>query len=87
MDIDSYGMAGDARVDALTEWLSTPPVTCKLDPIGWWAAMDVAGHPLARMALDFLSAPGQWCLDLSGIVPDFAQLPQLMLSGRSRGAD
>jgi hypothetical protein len=87
MDIDLYGMAGDAQVDALTEWLSTPPVTCKLDPIGWWAAMDAAGHPLARMALDFLSAPGQWSFEPSRVVPDLAQLPQLMSSGRFRGVD
>jgi hypothetical protein len=29
------------------------------DPIAWWTAMDAAGHPLARMALNFLSIPGE----------------------------
>jgi hypothetical protein len=47
-------MAGDA----VDEWLSSPPLVTVSDPITWWSAMEAAGHPLARMALDFLSAPG-----------------------------
>jgi hypothetical protein len=44
--------------DALDEWLSSPPLGTVGDPIGWWTAMETAGHPLARMSLDFLSTPG-----------------------------
>jgi hypothetical protein len=28
------------------------------DPITYWAAMHATGHPLARMAINFLSIPG-----------------------------
>lgn len=45
-------------VDALEEWMSSAPVTSNSDPISWWSAMEATGHPLARMALDFLSIPG-----------------------------
>jgi hypothetical protein len=41
------------------EWLSAPPVPTITDPIAWWTTMDAVGHPLARMALDYLSAPGK----------------------------
>ena len=44
--------------DALDEWLSSPPLGTVADPMAWWTAMEKAGHPLARMALDFLSTPG-----------------------------
>jgi hypothetical protein len=44
--------------DALDEWLSSPPLETVADPIAWWIAMEVAGHLLAQMALDFLSTPG-----------------------------
>ena len=44
--------------DTLDEWLSSPPLGTVSDPIAWWMAMEAAGHPLARMALDFLSTPG-----------------------------
>ncbi|EAU88633.2 hypothetical protein CC1G_01006 [Coprinopsis cinerea okayama7 len=47
----------DDEVDALEEWLSTPPVKTKLDPIKYWFKQKQDGHPLAQMALDFLSAP------------------------------
>jgi len=45
-------------IAALEEWLSTPIVNTQQDPIAYWTGMDAAGHPLARMALDFLSIPG-----------------------------
>jgi hypothetical protein len=45
-------------VDALEEWMSSAPVNTNTDPISWWSAMEATGHPLARMALDFLSIPG-----------------------------
>ena len=45
--------------DALDEWLNTPVVNTQQDPITYWTAMQTAGHPLARMALDFLSIPGK----------------------------
>jgi hypothetical protein len=49
-------------VDALEEWLSSPVVNTHLDPIVYWMGMLAAGHPLAHMALDFLSIPGLSCL-------------------------
>jgi hypothetical protein len=45
-------------VDALEEWLSSAPVVTSSDGITWWTAMQATGHPLAQMALDFLSTPG-----------------------------
>ena len=44
-------------IDALEEWLSTPIVNTKQDPITYWTGMEAAGHDLAHMALDFLSTP------------------------------
>jgi hypothetical protein len=44
--------------DALDEWLSSLPLGTVANPIAWWMAMEAAGHPLAWMALDFLSTPG-----------------------------
>jgi hypothetical protein len=57
-EINSFGTLAITSEDPITEWLSSPPLVNVLDPIAWWASMQVAGHPLARMALDFLSAPG-----------------------------
>ena len=45
--------------DALEEWLNTPIVNMQQDPITYWTGMEAAGHPLAQMALDFLSIPGK----------------------------
>jgi hypothetical protein len=53
LEIDSV-----MSVDPVTEWLSSPPILSVTDPIAWWSRMDAVGHPLAPMALDFLSAPG-----------------------------
>jgi hypothetical protein len=39
--------------------MGSAPVKTNVDPITWWSAMDATGHPLARMALDFLSVPGK----------------------------
>lgn len=44
--------------DALEEWLSSAPIVTNADGISWWNAMDQTGHPMARMALNFLSIPG-----------------------------
>jgi hypothetical protein len=46
-------------VDALEEWLNNPVVNTKQDPITYWTGMQNTDHPLAAMALDFLSAPGK----------------------------
>ena len=48
------------EVDALDEWLSSPPIPTVLDPIKYWVGMKAAGHPLASMALDYLSIPGAY---------------------------
>jgi hypothetical protein len=56
-ELDTFTSSPTAG-DALDEWLSSPPLGTVTDPIAWWTAMETAGHPLARMALDFLSTPG-----------------------------
>ncbi|KAF5318504.1 hypothetical protein D9619_011038 [Psilocybe cf. subviscida] len=43
--------------DALEDWLSSPPIATNADPITYWNGMLATGHPLAQMALDFLSVP------------------------------
>ena len=48
-----------APVDALEDWLSSPVVNTEQDLITYWTRMQVAGHPLAAMALDFMSIPGE----------------------------
>ena len=57
-EINEFGLDMAAAGDVVTEWLNSPPLVNVLDPIAWWTAMDKAGHTLAPMALDFLSAPG-----------------------------
>jgi len=52
-------MADMPMGDALDEWLSSPPLATVTDPIAWWLAMEVAGHLLAWMSLNFLSVPGK----------------------------
>lgn len=47
-----------SNADTLDEWLADPVVSTHLDPIAYWTGMQAAGHPLSRMALDFLSIPG-----------------------------
>ena len=44
--------------DPIDKWLSTPAPTNVEDGLGWWTPMDQTKDPLARMGLDFLSAPG-----------------------------
>ena len=51
-------MADMPMGDALDEWLSSPALAMVIDPISWWLAMEVAGHLLAWMSLNFLSVPG-----------------------------
>jgi hypothetical protein len=46
------------NTDALEDYLSSAPISNVNDPIAWWYGMSSGGDPLARMALDFLSAPG-----------------------------
>jgi hypothetical protein len=38
--------------------MASPVVNTQQDPIVYWTGMQATGHPLARMALDFLSIPG-----------------------------
>ena len=57
-ELDSIGTDAAASADPISDWLSAPAIANVSDPIAWWTAMDAAGHPLARMSLDFLSAPG-----------------------------
>ena len=67
----SRGTAGDS----LEEYLESPPRTTVKDPLAYWHAA-VAGASedasLARMALDFLSIPGELivCLLCCELVTD-----------------
>jgi hypothetical protein len=56
--LDGFGTDLPAIADPMADWLSSPLVSSVSDPIAWWTAMEVVGHPLAWMTLDFLSAPG-----------------------------
>jgi hypothetical protein len=57
VEIDNFGKSPMTLDDPITEWLTSPPLVHITDPIAYWSAMDAAGHPLARMSLDFLSVP------------------------------
>jgi hypothetical protein len=57
-ELDNLGADTTVSGDPINDWLSAPALSNVTDPIAWWIAMDAAGHPLSRMALDFLSAPG-----------------------------
>jgi hypothetical protein len=46
-------------IDALEGWLNNPIVNTQQDLITYWTGMQSAGHPLAAMALDFISVPGK----------------------------
>ncbi len=52
-------------LDALEEYLITPPIPSVMDPIRHWHALDSERNPLARMALDILSAPGMALVSFS----------------------
>jgi hypothetical protein len=45
--------------DALKNWLGIPPTPGVNDPIAYWHGYLKSGHPLARMALDFLTVPSE----------------------------
>ncbi|GJE97034.1 hypothetical protein PsYK624_132440, partial [Phanerochaete sordida] len=56
--LDTFTLDGDG--DILDNWLQTPTTRSCNDPLGFWDQHRKAGgiwEPLARMALDFLSAP------------------------------
>lgn len=43
--------------DPIGEYIDSPTLPQVDDPIKYWLGQRAAGHPLAQMALDFLSAP------------------------------
>ena len=56
-ELDDFGT--DPAIDELEEYLNTPTISTKgLEPLTWWYAIGDS-NPLARMAIDFLSAPGK----------------------------
>lgn len=59
-DLELDGLSSGGAIDALEEWLANPVIITSADPITYWTAQNGAGHPLARMALDFLSIPGEY---------------------------
>jgi hypothetical protein len=66
-ELDSFGSDVPTNNDPVGEWLLSPPIPSVKNPIIWWTDMYTAGHPLAQMALDFLSAPGVSCFILNNI--------------------
>jgi hypothetical protein len=55
--LDDFGT--DTTTDELEEYLNMPTITAKgLEPLVWWHVIGES-NPLARMAIDFLSAPGK----------------------------
>lgn len=55
---DDLDYGGATISDPIADWLSKP--TFSVDPIAYWTGMKSEGHPLAQMALDFLSVPGKF---------------------------
>ncbi|RPD69462.1 hypothetical protein L226DRAFT_431647, partial [Lentinus tigrinus ALCF2SS1-7] len=45
-------------LDALEEYLISPPISSVDDPIRHWKSLETDRYPLACMALDILSVPG-----------------------------
>jgi hypothetical protein len=60
--LDSFDALNPASKngDAIDEWLNSPPLSDIKNPLQYWTAMGANGHPLARMAKDFLSVPGMY---------------------------
>lgn len=58
LDIDNFGK--NTTSDTLEDFLNSPPISSMNEPIPWWYRMASNGNWLARMALDFLSAPGTY---------------------------
>lgn len=67
----SYGSSAHGD-DALESYLETPPLNAAVDPIGYWASSlnkpdrrgvitQTSMGQLSRMALDYLSIPGESC--------------------------
>jgi len=63
-DIDNFGKTTVG--DAFEDFLNSPPISNVNDPISWWHGI---GDPLARMGLDFLSAPGRAYIHFQCAVP------------------
>jgi hypothetical protein len=61
-ELDTFGNDIPVSGDPVVEWLSSPPISSVNDPIMWWSMMEAVDHPLAQMALDFLSALGMFYL-------------------------
>ena len=58
-------VTGDSN--PVDDWLNSPPIPISVDPISYWTGMASTGHPLSRMALDFLSIPGMLCADIPSL--------------------
>lgn len=54
-DVDDFNIS--AAHDPIAEYLDSAPLGHVRDPIAFWHSQLAGGHPLALMALDFLSAP------------------------------
>lgn len=57
----------ELNIDALDEWLQSPPLLSVNDLLGFWASQfSGPNKPLASMALGFLSVPGTFTLSPQG---------------------
>jgi hypothetical protein len=58
-DIDNFGRNTNPNIDELEEYLNSPTISgpSTNDPLQYWASF--SRSPLARMATDYLSAPGK----------------------------
>ncbi|RPD52700.1 hypothetical protein L226DRAFT_474024 [Lentinus tigrinus ALCF2SS1-7] len=57
-----YHEHSSSGIDALEEYLISPPLPSVTNPILHWHSLDGEHNPLARMALDILSTPGKLLL-------------------------
>jgi hypothetical protein len=64
MSVDfEVNLGPTSATDALDDYLNTPRLKC--DPIKYWKAR--LPEPLARMALDFLTAPGKYPISYANL--------------------
>lgn len=56
-EIHNWGI--NSITSPIKTFIQDPILGTVADPIKWWSGMLDGGHPMARMAIDFLSAPGK----------------------------
>jgi hypothetical protein len=66
--------------DALETYLAAPVIPSIQDPLGYWQAMATNKDPLAPMALDYISTPGQLFLNVVVRVLTLSTQPLQLMS-------